>query len=74
MSPPLSQVDVGLQQVNSSSNPSLGTLAQDEAPELNVLKQRFLLLCVDTMKIGATGKYLVRLSNIDVASKTVWND
>lgn len=37
-------------------------------------QHRFLLLCVDTLRIGATGIHLIRLSNIEVASTIVWND
>jgi hypothetical protein len=56
-------------EISLSNSSSQATAAQDVGT-----KPRFLLLCVDTSRIGATGKYRAELSNIDVSSSTVWND
>jgi hypothetical protein len=57
---------------------SPGAEAGSQSPGLNnpsiAGRPRFLLLCVDTTRIGATGKYRTALSNIDVSTTTVWND
>lgn len=53
---------------------SASSQAQASSNQLEGPTPRFLLLCTDTSRIGATGKHRVSLANVDITSSIIWND